>query len=277
MSHRPLVESRVEHGGLIGGRRPVPRSRAPSPLGDEKLEREEVVLSELVVHQLPGAFGLPSISPFCLKLDLYLRIVDIPFRTVVDATPFRGPKRKLPWIEHEGKKIGDSGFIIEYLETRFGCDPNAGLSAEERAVSLSMRRLIEENLYWAMVYDRWMVDENWRTFRDVVLGGVPVPLRPLVARFAKRGVQSQLRGHGIGLHSRQEIHAIGLRDIGAIADFLGGKPFLLGERPTEIDATAYGLLPNIMNVPIASPIKDEALKRANLAAYVDRLRNRYFA
>jgi glutathione S-transferase len=246
-------------------------------LGGEKLDREEVALSELVVHQLPGAWGLPSISPFCLKLDLYLRIADIPFRTVVDATPFRGPKGKLPWIEHEGKKIGDSGFIIEYLETRFGCDPSAGLSAGERAVSLSMRRLIEENLYWAMVYDRWMVEENWRIFRDVVLAGVPVPIRQVVAFFARRGVRSQLRGHGIGLHSRHEIHAIGRRDIGAIADFLGGKPFLLGERPAEIDAIAYGLLPNIMNVPIASPIKDEALKRANLVAYVERLRNRYFA
>ena len=90
-------------------------------------------------------------------------------------------------------------------------------------------------------------------------------------------MRSELRGDGIGLHSRDEIHAIGRRDIGAIADFLGSKPFLLGERPTEIDAIAYGLLPNIMNVPIASPIKDEALKRENLAAYVERLRSRYFA
>ncbi len=234
-------------------------------------------MSDLVVHQLPGAWGLPSISPFCLKLDLYLKIAGIPFRAVVDATPFRGPKGKLPWIEHEGKKIGDSGFIIEYLETRFRSDPNAGLSAAERAVCLSMRRLIEENLYWAMVYDRWMVEDNWHSFRDVVLGGVPVPIRPLVAHVARRGVRRQLRGHGIGLHSRDEIHAIARRDIGAIADFLGGKPFLMGERPTEIDAIAYGLLPNIMNVPIASPIKEEALKRANLVDYVERVRDRYFA
>ena len=99
-------------------------------------------MSELVVHQLPGAWGLPSVSPFCLKLDAYLRIAGIPFQTVVDATPFRGPKGKLPWIEHDGNKIGDSGFIIEYLERRFGCDPSARLSAAERAVSLALRRLI---------------------------------------------------------------------------------------------------------------------------------------
>jgi len=234
-------------------------------------------VSDLVVHQLPGAWGLPSISPFCLKLDLYLRIVDLPFQTVVDATPFRGPKGKLPWIEHEGKKIGDSGFIIEYLEKRFGRDANAGLSAAERAVSLSLRRLIEENLYWTMVYDRWMVDDNWRTFRNVVLGGVPIALRQVIASIARRGVRRQLQGHGMGLHSREEIRAIGQKDIGAVADFLADKPFLMGESATEIDAVAYGLLPNIMYVPIASPLKDEALKRANLVSYIERVKQRYFA
>jgi glutathione S-transferase len=234
-------------------------------------------MSELVVHQLPSAWGLPSISPFCLKLDVYLRMTNIPFRAVVDATPFAGPKGKLPWIEHDGRKIGDSAFIIEYLESCFGSNPNAGLSAAERAVARALQRLIEENLYWTMVYDRWVVDENWRTFRDIVLGGVPVPIRAVVARLARRGVRGQLKGHGIGLHSRDEIHAIGRRDIGAIADYLGDKPFLMGDTATEIDAVAYGILPNIMHVPIGSPVKDEALKRPNLVRYVERMRDRFFA
>ena len=234
-------------------------------------------MSELVVHQLPGAWGLPSISPFCLKLDAYLRIVNIPFQTVVDATPFKGPKGKLPWIEHDGKKIGDSGFIIEYLESRFGCNPSAGLSAADRAVARSMRRLIEENLYWTMVYDRWMVENNWRSFRNVVLGKVPTPIRQVIAPLARRGVRRQLEGHGMGVHSQDEIHAIGRKDLGAIADFLGDKPFVMGGTATEIDAIAYGFLANIVNVPIASPIKDEALKRANLAAFIERIQHRYFA
>jgi hypothetical protein len=32
-----------------------------------------------------------------------------------------------------------------------------------------------------------------------------------------------------------------------------------------------------MNTPIASPIKDEALRRKNLVAFIDRFRNRYYA
>ena len=170
-------------------------------------------MSQLIVHQLPGAWGLPSISPFCLNLEAYLRMVGIPFESVVDATPFKGPKGKLPWIEHEGRKIGDSGFIIEYLEQRFSCDANRGLDAAGRATAHALRRLIEENLYWTMVYDRWMVEANWRSFRDVVLGGVPAPLRPIIGPIARRGVRRQLVGHGIGRHAQEEIHAIGVKDI----------------------------------------------------------------
>lgn len=34
-------------------------------------------MSEIVVHHLPGAWGLTSISPFCLKVDAYLRVVKL--------------------------------------------------------------------------------------------------------------------------------------------------------------------------------------------------------
>lgn len=232
--------------------------------------------TEIIVHHLPGAWGLPSVSPFCLKLDVWLRMAGIPCTAVVDATPFGAPKGKLPYIEHEGKKLGDSGLVIEYLVRRFGRDPNAVLSTADRGVALALRRLIEENLYWVMVYDRWVVEENWQQFRGVVLGGVPALLRPIIAPIARRGVRGQLKGHGIGIHSADEIHGIGIRDVGAVADVLGDKPFLLGDAPTEVDAVAYGLLPNIMRVPLASPVKDAALARPNLVAYVDRMQARFF-
>jgi glutathione S-transferase len=234
-------------------------------------------LSELVVHGIPPAWGLPSIGPFCLKLEAHLRMIDVPYRSVVDATPFKGPKGKLPWIEHEGRRIGDSGFIIEYVNERFGRDPDAALSAADRAVAAAFRRLLEENLYWTIVYDRWMVDANWPITKETVLGLIPAAARVVVAPIARRGVRRQLAGHGIGLHSRDEIHAIGRKDIGALADFLGAKPFLMGAAPTSIDAVAYGVLANIAWAPIVSPLKDQVAKRVNLSAYLERMRDRYFA
>jgi glutathione S-transferase len=122
-----------------------------------------------------------------------------------------------------------------------------------------------------------VVEQNWRRFRPVVLGQLPGLVQPFIAPIARRGVRGQLKGHGLGLHSEDEIHGVGLRDLAAIADVLGDKPFLLGDEPTEVDAVAYGLLPNIMLVPLASPVKDAALARPNLVAYVERMRSRYYA
>ena len=177
----------------------------------------------------------------------------------------------------EVSRFSDNGLIIEYLGERFDRDPDAGLSAEQRAVGRALRCLLEENLYWALVYDRWFVDANWHVVRDIVLGGVPGPVRPLVAAFARRGVRGQLKGHGIGLHTEEEIHAIGCKDVAAVADFLGSKPYLMGERPTRIDASAFGTLANLVKAPATSPIRDECLKRDNLVEYVDRMLERYFA
>jgi len=234
-------------------------------------------MSELVVHHLAGAWGIPSVSPFCLKLDAFLRMTEIPHKAVIAKTPFAAPKRKAPWIDHEGKSIGDSGFIIDYLRQRFRVDPDAHLTPAQRATGHAMRRLIEENLYWTMVHDRWVVDRNWKVFRNVVLGGVPAPARVAIAPMARRSVKQQLRGHGIGLHTGDEIHALGIRDIGALADILGDKPYFLGDKPTEIDAVAYGQLVNIMSTPLESPVKDEGLRRKNLVAFLDRFRDRYYA
>ena len=233
--------------------------------------------SNLVVHHLAGAWGLPSVSPFCLKLDAYLRLAAIEHRSVVDATPFGGPKGKAPWIEHDGRKIGDSSFIIDYLRERLGTDPDAALAPADKGVARALKRMIEENLYWTMVYDRWIVEPNWRIFRNVVLGGVSPPMRSIIGPLARRNVKKQLHGHGIGLHTAEEIHAIGIGDAGALADYLGDKPFLMGQNPTSIDAAAYGLLANIMIPPIASPVKDYLLKRNNVADYVARFRKRFYS
>lgn len=103
-----------------------------------------------------------------------------------------------------------------------------------------------------------------------MLAGIPKPLRFILAPIVRRNVKRQLMGHGVGKHSLQEIRAIGIKDMIALADLLGEKPFFMGETPTEIDAIAYSLLANIPSVPIESPVKDAGLSNANLADFVVR-------
>lgn len=233
-------------------------------------------MEKLTAYHLPGAWGLPSVSPFCLKLDAWLRIARIQHESVTATTPFGGPKGKAPWIEHDGRKIGDSTFIILYLKERLGVDPEAHLTPEQKGVALAIQRLVDENLYWAMVNDRWNTPENWLILKSTVLGGIPAPARAIMAPIARRGVVKQLKGHGMGCHSAEEIAAIGKRDIDALAAILGTQDWFFGEQPTETDAVVYGQLANIYWVEFSSPMKAMIGGHANLVAFLERFKGRFY-
>jgi glutathione S-transferase len=234
-------------------------------------------VSEVVAHYMTGAWGLPSVSPFCLKLDAWLRMTGVPYRVAIDPLPFGASKGKAPWIEHAGRSIGDSGLIIDYLHEQFGVDPDAALSPAELASAHAIRRLIEENLYWVMVHDRWMIDANWAVLSGVVLGGAPAPLRPLIAPLARRAVRAQLCGHGLGRHSTEEVLAIGRRDLDALAILLRDKRYFMSDEATGVDAVAYGMLANLLGTPLRTPVTEAARSHANLAAFVERFAARYYA
>lgn len=233
-------------------------------------------MSELTAYHLPGRWGLVSVSPFCLKLDAFLRMTGIPHRSVIAATPFAGPKKKAPWIEHEGRTIGDSAFIIAYLIERFGVDPDAALPPAQRGQAVAIQRLVEENLYWAMVYDRWVRDENWPILKGSVLGEIAAPVRALIAPLARRGVKKQLAGHGMGLHSDADIQAIARRDLSALSAMLGDSDWFFGAEPTLADATVFSLLANIRYPAFSSPMQAMIEEYANLARHTDRFRARFY-
>lgn len=230
----------------------------------------------LKVYHLPGAWGLPTVSPFCLKLDAWLRMTGIEHESITAATPFAGPKGKAPWIETGGTKLGDSTFIIAWLTEHFGVDPDAGLSSEQRGVAVAIQRLIDENLYWTMVHDRWVHEGNWHTFRDVVLGGLALPARRILGSIARRGVKKQLAGHGMGIHTAQEIATIGQRDVAALAAILGAKPWFFGSEPTSTDAVVYAQLINIWHPPLESEIKRAIGEQPNLVAFLKRFKERFY-
>ena len=234
-------------------------------------------MGKVIAYHLPGAWGLVSVSPFCLKLDAFLRMTGIPHEAVTANTPFGGPMGKAPWIEHDGRKFGDSTFIILYLKQTFGVDPNAGLSRAQRGQALAIQRMIEENLCWAMVNDRWNTPENWPILKSTVLGGIAAPVRHIMAPIARRGVLRQLKGHGMGGHPAADIAAIGKRDIDALADILGDQNWFFGEQPTETDAVAFAQLANIHSVEFHSSLKAVIAGHTNLVTFLQRFTQRFYA
>ena len=191
--------------------------------------------------------------------------------------PLKAPRGKLPYIEDNGKKITDSRLIIHYLQATYGNPLDAHLTAEEKAVAKAFQRLLEEHLYWATMYTRWSYTEaNWQTNKQAIFGGLPPVFRDLAALGYRYRIKGQIRGHGIGRHTPEEVFELGKADIDALADFLGAKPYFMGNKPTSLDASAFGVLVNTLACPIESPLKDYALSKHNLLAYCKNMQAEYF-
>ena len=140
-----------------------------------------------------------------------------------------------------------------------------------------MRRLIEENLYWAMLHARWIEDTGWPMTRAAFFASMPAPLKWFVPHLARRTIRRELWNHGMGRHSPDEIYAIGKADLTALAEFLGAKPFMMGERPSSLDATAYASFANILWVPQETPLKTHLRQHPHVEAYCQRMKARYYA
>lgn len=231
------------------------------------------------LYQFAPAFGLPNASPFCMKLETYLRMTGLAFEIPQASIRHlqRAPKGKLPYIEDDGKLVADSSLIIDYLKTAYGDTLDAWLDATQRATALAFARLMEENLYWAVLYTRWVEPQGWEKTRPAFFGQLPAPLQWFVPALARRGLVRELHGHGMGRHSRNEIIAIGQRDISALADFLGDKDYFMGSQPCSLDASAYAFVANLICAPLESELKSHATQYPQLRLYCERMRARYYA
>lgn len=229
------------------------------------------------LHNFGAFYGLPDASPFCLKVDAYLRAAGIPFEVASGLENLRrAPKGKLPFIEDDGHVVADSTFILEYLKKKHGDTLDAGLTPAQRATAHAFTKMLDENLYWCGVHARWMDPAVWPIIREKFFGAMPPPLRWIVPSIARSGVRRSLHGQGIGRHSPAEILAIARRDLGALSDFLGERPYFLGERVTTLDVVAYAFLAEFILPPINCEFTELARSFPNLVAFVERFRTRYY-
>ncbi len=229
------------------------------------------------LYQFAPAWELPNASPFCMKVETYLRMAGLPYETVSTRQFSKAPKGKLPYIEDNGTTIGDSSFIIDYLKSKYGDSTDQDLTVSEFVIAHALRRMLEESLYWAAAYSRWGDSANWGKLRAVFFDGMPFPLRAIVPRIARKIALKNMAGQGITNHPASDIYAIGKADISALSNYLADKPFLMGQHPTSLDASAYAFLANIIWVPVESPLKQHTLSLANLTAYCERMQKRYYS
>ena len=133
-----------------------------------------------------------------------------------------------------------------------------------------MARMAEERLYWVGVYSRWIDEHNWPIINKFWFGSMPPVVRSLIPIIAQRQVRNNLKAHGIGRHGEKDIYAFGIQDLAALSAQLAEKPFMFGDKPTSLDATAYPMIANDLIEELPGPLLDAAKSHANFAPYVAR-------
>jgi glutathione S-transferase len=230
----------------------------------------------ITLYQFPATWGLPNGSPFCWKVENYLRMAGLPYQTKL-GDPRKAPKGKLPTINDDGTVIADSGAIIEHLKKRHGDKLDDKLTERQRATGHAITRLLEESLYWPMIYARWIEDDGFALVRDELLRpAMPPIVREIVPGLIRSQIKKQLHAQGTGRHTRAEIYEIGRRDLDALAAMVGDQPYMLGGEPTSIDATAYAFVGVALWSPPGSPLKQHVEAHPSLVAYCERMRDRYW-
>lgn len=228
------------------------------------------------LYQFAPALGLPNASPFCVKLETWLRMAELEYETVITPDPRKMPLGKLPAIEVDGKLIADSGCAIRYLQKHFEPKLDTQLSTVERGRALALTRMLEEHSYWALIYFRWIDEGNWPNTRQSFFGKYGGLTQSLISSIVRRKTRNAALGQGLARHSRDEILHRFNEDMNALAANLGERPYFGGYQPATVDATAYALLCNVLHSSQRTVLADIAEQHASLVAYTQRMRENYF-
>lgn len=229
----------------------------------------------ITLYTFGPRFGLPDASPFVMKAELLLKMSGLPYRCI--AGGLRGaPKGKLPFIEDDGVKLGDSTFIRWHLEQRHGVNFDGQLTQEQRALAWACEKMLENHLYWAVLHWRWIDTANFDKGPARFFDELPAALRPLVRRIVRSSVRKSLHGHGMGRHTPEEITQLAIRDIDALATILGERPYLTGAQPCGADATVFAFVAGLLCPHFDGPLLEHARRHANLAAYNERMLREFY-
>lgn len=216
------------------------------------------------------AFGSPDPSPFSMKGMALLKMSGLEHRFEA-GDPRNAPKQKIPYITDNGTRIGDTTLFQSYLERTYGVDFYPGLSDAEKATAWAFEKMCEEHLYFCALHERWMKDANFNKGPRKFFDAVPAIMRPVVTMMVRRSIKASLHGQGIGRHSDDEILDLAKRDMVALSDFLGEKPYFMGDTLTGADATIHSFVVAMFCPLFTGQMLDAAKSHQNLLDYHDRL------
>lgn len=221
----------------------------------------------ITLYQTKPLFGLPNSSPFCMKLEAFLRWQSIDFE-IQNGLPFQGPHKKIPFVDYKNERLGDSTEIINRLISDNSISYSEHLEVE---IGLAFQRMVEEHLYWFIVYFRWMDSNTWPKVKAAFFDSVPVVIRPFVVKSAWKQAKQALHGQGIGRLTEEMILNRVKTDLTAINQRLSNNLFVSGDQMTHFDLSVWAVLSQIVSCDLLLKITPVAQQFEHLMPYLERV------
>jgi glutathione S-transferase len=231
----------------------------------------------ITLHSFGPKVKVADPSAFVLKVETYMRMAGIPFKAKANVNNLRvAPKGKLPFITSNQNLIADSYFIIEHLKSENGDVLDAWLTPEQKAIAHLISKSLDENLYWCIVHSRWMSDDVWPILKNAFFSDLPFPVKHIIPKVARKSVEKNLHGHGMGRHTDQEVFQIAEHSLQSLADLLADKEYFFGDRISSLDVSVFAHLAQVVLVDIKHPINARAQEFENLVAFCLRMQSSNF-
>lgn len=230
----------------------------------------------LTLLTFAGSPNQPSLSNFCTKAMILLNMAQEDWQPRIARDMTETVFGKLPTLITEDGKVGDSNLLIPWLEAR-GADLFPGLTLAQRGQAHAVIRMVEENLRYGMMYDRWVDPDGWAAFCPVAFADMPENLRSTLPEQFRAKISDGFQWQGLGRFGPQERLAYFQSDLDALTALLQDGPFLFGDRPCAADAATLPVLSGIETLQIDSGLRQAVRTNPTLMRYIDHGRQALFA
>lgn len=237
------------------------------------------------LYQFARTTSLPSLSPYVLKVETWLRLSGLKYENVDHKFKLYSKKGQLPFVEVNGQQICDSSNIIKELSQKFEKDIDVGLNNEQKTISHAMISMVENHLTFVIMAWRAknpgdMVNGYKINFQQSLGSKIPNAILNFLFKlnYGHRA-SKKVKAQGIGVHKPEEIVEMGKEDLKALSELLADKPFFFGDEPTLLDVVVFSSTAQIYFI---SDDAKYALKEfmveqcANLVGHVSRIKERCY-
>jgi len=191
----------------------------------------------ITLYGFGAGFGLPEISPFVTKTRSSSDGRAWPIANK-RAMPPASPKGQMPYIDDEGRKHRRFDLHSRAYRAEIRLRFRRGLGQREARAAWAVRAHDRAPCLLGIDRRAWVDPDNFAKGPAHFFDGAPEdPPRKAQGR-ARVRVAENIFLSGLGRHAPDDDVDLAVRSLYALSLQIGDKPYLMGDKPCGIDATA---------------------------------------